>query len=59
MTDRHPVKCASGVEVDPFCIYFEFNGWPAGILSFASGGEFAAGTAANPDAFCAALEAAP
>jgi len=55
--NKHPVKCETGVEVEPFCAYFEYNGWP-GILSFANGGEFAAGTGANAETFVAALEAA-
>ena len=51
-----PVACSTGAEVEPFSIYVEFNGWPAGIFS-AQGGVIAAGEAANEEAFLAALRA--
>lgn len=53
---REPIACSKGPTVPPVHVYVEFNGWPAGILSPA-GGEFAAGAAANADAFIAALAA--
>lgn len=56
--NRHPVKVSTGIEVGPFCLYVEYNGWPAGMLSFGSGGEFAMGTGANPETFYRALMAA-
>lgn len=47
-TDKHPY-------IEPFGIYVEFNGWPAGIIG-PGGGIIAAGDAANEDAFIAAIE---
>ena len=46
-----------GPALPPASVYVEFNGWPAGLLSFMHGGEFAAGEAANPDTFAAAITA--
>ena len=46
------------VIIEPFEMYFEFNGWPAGSISPATGGLFAAGTEANLDTLMAALIAA-
>lgn len=43
------------VSLKPFYCYVEFNGWPAGFFH-PYGGEFAAGTLANEDTFCEALE---
>ena len=43
--------------VPPYHMLFEFNGWPAGLVS-PTGGPFAAGSAANEDALLAALRAA-
>ena len=43
-------------ELDPFHIYVEFNGFPAGVFG-PFDGVIAAGTAANEDAFIAAIEA--
>ena len=43
-------------EIPPFCIYVEFNGWPAGLFHPIHGGQFAAGSAANEGAFIRALE---
>lgn len=54
---RSPVVCSKGVKVDPFEIYVEFNGWPAGLVN-PRGGTFSAGAAANEDAFLAACKAA-
>ena len=42
---------------DPFTIYVEYNGWPAGVVD-AGGGVIAAGAAANEDAFIAACREA-
>lgn len=39
---REPTECTHGTKVTPYGIYFEFNGWPAGIVD-ASGGELVAG----------------
>lgn len=55
---RDPVTCSKGVEVAPFTMYVEYNGWPAGILSPTAGGQFAAGTGANIETFLAACERA-
>ena len=52
-----PVACSHGPEVPPYSAYVEWNGWPGGIFNRA-GGAFAAGSAANEDAFIAALEKA-
>jgi hypothetical protein len=54
---RNPRTCSKGVEVAPFHAYVEFNGLPAGLFN-PSSGTFAAGAAANEDAFIAALRAA-
>lgn len=56
--NTEPVKTASGVEVEPFHVYVEYNGWPAAILTVRGEGTFAAGTAANVDTFNAAVIAA-
>lgn len=50
-------KCSREAEVDPFSIYVEFNGWPAGIFN-PFGGVIAAGAAANEDTFIAAVKKA-
>lgn len=42
--------------VEPFHCYVEFNGWPAADFT-PYGGAFAAGEAANEEAFVAAVEA--
>ena len=52
-----PVKCSKGTSVPQVCVYFEFNGWPAGFIN-AGGGALAAGAIANEDTLIAALEAA-
>lgn len=60
----HPQKVSShsgasaseGFVVEPFHAYVEFNGWPAGVFT-PYGGAFAAGDAANEEAFVAAIEA--
>lgn len=49
-------KTESGVDVPGGHFYVEFNGWPAGLLTF-RGGTIAAGEAANEDTFIAALDA--
>jgi hypothetical protein len=55
----HPelTKCSRGVNVAPFRVYIEFNGWPAGIVG-PDDGWIAAGTAANEDALLGAIRAA-
>ncbi len=50
-------ECSRGAMVPRFHAYVEFNGWPAGLVSF-QGGTIAYGEAANEDTFIAALEAA-
>lgn len=56
--NRVKVKTTSGVDVDPFHMYVEFNGWPAGVVGPSGEGEFAMGAAANVDTFNAAVIAA-
>lgn len=51
---RQPEKFAGGVA--PFCAYFEFNGWPAGVIS-PRDGCMAAGAAANEGTLVEALKA--
>lgn len=53
---RATVECSKGINVDPFRLYVEFNGWPAGILTV-HGGEFVEGSMGNPEAFMEALRA--
>lgn len=43
--------------LQPYEVYVEFNGWPAGLFD-PSGGGIAAGTLANEDTLCDALRAA-
>jgi hypothetical protein len=50
-------KCSKGAEVPPYSIYFQFNGWPAGVID-AGGGVLAAGKLANEDTLIAAIDAA-
>jgi hypothetical protein len=45
------------INVPPFSVWVEFNGWPAGVFD-AHGGTFAAGAAANEQTFSAALRSA-
>jgi hypothetical protein len=54
---QQPIKTSTGVEVAPFNVWVEFNGWPAGYFD-ASGGTLAAGEAANEVTFCEALRGA-
>lgn len=54
---REDTPCSENTSVPPMCVYFMFNGWPAGIVN-AGGGCLAAGAAANEDALIAALDAA-
>lgn len=49
-----PTQCSKGIKVPPFGVYFEFNGFPAGVVT-PSGGWCAAGEAANEAALIAAL----
>lgn len=56
-SQRVDTACSTGIPIPPFCLYVEFNGWPAGLLSFADSGEFAAGEAANPVTFAEAIRA--
>ena len=54
-----PVSPLSGLTatVEPFSVFVEFCGWPAGFLD-PFGGIIAAGAAANEDTFIAAVKAA-
>lgn len=52
---KTPMRCSHGIEVPPFSVYVQFNGWPAGILD-AGGGVLAAGEAANEKNFIDALK---
>ena len=45
----------NGIELPPFGVYVEFNGWPAGVID-PGGGVIAAGEVANEDTFIAAIE---
>jgi hypothetical protein len=54
---RTPTKCSKGVEVAPFEIYIEFNGWPAGMVS-PFDGVLAAGSIANEAALVKVLREA-
>jgi hypothetical protein len=47
----------AGLTVPPLSMFVEYNGWPAGLID-SGGGIVAAGTSANEDKLCAALEAA-
>lgn len=48
-----------GIEVPPFDCYVEFEGWPCGSFSLATGQCcFSAGPAASFETFCEALKAA-
>ena len=49
--------CSRGADVEPYGVYLEFNGWPAGTLN-AHSGLMAAGAAANEDTLIAALREA-
>ena len=55
--EASPNDCMA-VTVPPFHFAVWFNGFPAGLLDPAMGGVFAAGSAANPDEFEAALRRA-
>jgi hypothetical protein len=54
---REATECGTGGKVPPFSVYFQFNGWPAGVCD-AGGGWLAAGRIANEDALTAALDGA-
>jgi hypothetical protein len=47
---RKPQMCSKGVQVPPFSIYIEFNGWPAGICD-SHGGVICAGAVGNEKEF--------
>lgn len=54
----HPTRCSRGYKMIPAgTIYFQFNGWPAGIVTSA-GGLVACGQAANEETLIDALETA-
>jgi hypothetical protein len=46
-----------GITIPAFHVYVEYLGWPAGILDPTGQGQFVASALANPDTFCAALDA--
>jgi hypothetical protein len=50
-------SCSHGAAVPAYGAYVEFNEWPAAVFT-PVGGEFVAGTAANEEAFIAAVKAA-
>lgn len=51
-----PTATSRGDEpVPPFSAYIEYNGWPAGVVDPA-GGVLAAGSGANAETFCRALQ---
>ena len=54
--NRKAMQLESGVMVGSFQTYVEYNGWPAGSLDLLGGGQFAAGSGANPATFVAAVE---
>ena len=53
---REAVTIASGVSVEPFNCWVEYNGWPAGSFD-GFGGVIAAGEGANEETFIEALRA--
>jgi hypothetical protein len=53
-----PVSCSKGgSKVPARCIYFQFNGWPAGVVSV-QGGLLVTGGLANEETLLAVLEQA-
>lgn len=54
---RTKMLCTKGIDVKPYSIYFEWDGWPAGMVT-AAGGMFVQGIEANQDNLIAALKAA-
>ncbi len=55
-TSPNGASAGDGISVEPFHVYIEFNGWPAGIFT-PYGGAIAAGDAANESTFISAIEA--
>ena len=51
---KTPKRCSHGIEVPPFSVYVQYNGWPAGILD-PTGGIIASGESANEQNFIAAI----
>jgi hypothetical protein len=54
---QEDMECSTGGKVPPYGMWFEYNGWPAGLVG-ASGGWVAAGAAANEDSLIDAIKAA-
>jgi hypothetical protein len=54
---KQAVECSKGISVDPYHVYIEFNGWPAGIINPFEG-TLCAGEIANESTFIAAVEKA-
>lgn len=54
-TSRRGEGKVDPIELEPFNLLVEFNGWPAGLLNM-HGGSFAVGTAANEGTFIEALQ---
>jgi len=52
-----PTECGKGAKVPPYSIYYQFNGWPAGVVT-GQGGVIAAGKLANEETLIAAIYAA-
>ena len=48
---------ANGIKVEPYHVYVEFNGWPAGLFNMRSG-SIAAGDLANEQTFIDAIDRA-
>ena len=52
-----PKKCSlSGLPIEPFHCFIEYNGWPAGLMN-PYGGTIAAGEGANEHTFIEAVRA--
>lgn len=54
---RVPGACSRCADIPAFTIYFQFNGWPAGMVN-ADGGTLCAGSLANEHCLIEALHAA-
>jgi hypothetical protein len=52
------IKCSKGQEINPYHMYVEWKGFPAGLCNVRSG-TFAAGELVNEKAFCEALRSRP
>ena len=50
-----PAECSTGTTVPPLSVYFQFNGWPFGVVG-PGGGMMGAGAAANEEKLLLALD---